>query len=258
MLGFGAVLVGTGTLPRFPRVTPALLGAAGTIMLGVVALAWGVTGVAPGGPLLLLAALGFCVILAGALHAWKPSLRGRSIAIRDLGPCIAITLGVPILFWMAQAAFKRYVGATPVEAFEVAFLVTPIDWILGLSGYSSSMEGQRLTLMGPAGPMAVEIGVACSGLQAMALFLGILGLFAVAEKPSNRRLAKWAIIGLIGVYLSNVLRLLAVILSGHYWGTRMLYDVHAHAGWAFFVAWSLAFALWVRRDLQAQRLMGLR
>lgn len=249
LLGFGAVLTATGILPRLTRVTQRHVLSAGAAMLIVVTLAWWVTRTAPAGPLVLLLALSCGTLLAGAFHARELRLRGRVIAMRDLGPCMAIAVGAPLLVWLAQATFKRLLGATPVEGFEIAFLVTPIHWILGWSGFSSSMDGQLLTLAGPTGPMSVEIGVACSGLQAMALFLGILGMFAVAARPSNRRLVKWAAIGLTGVYLSNVVRLLVVILSGHYWGTEVLYDVHAHAGWAFFVAWSLLFAVWVRRDL---------
>lgn len=80
----------------------------------------------------------------------------------------------------------------------MAFLVTPIDWILGGIAFSSTVDGQRLSLAGPPGPLSVEIGVACSGLQAMARFLGILGLFAVTVRPTNRRRAAWAASGLLG------------------------------------------------------------
>jgi exosortase/archaeosortase family protein len=177
--------------------------------------------------------------------------------LRDLAPCAAVAIGVPILVWLVQASFKRLAGATPVEAFEIVMLVTPVHWILGWFGLPSTMKGQTMTLAGPHGPLSVEVGVACSGLQAMALFLGILALFAATERPPGRRLALWTVVGLTGVYVANILRLMTILVAGHKWGATALEDVHANAGWAFFVAWSLLFAFWVRRDLRLHGTRGL-
>lgn len=249
LLAFGLVLTVTGTLPSFARSRPWHLVGLGAALLTVVAVATLLTGRGPSGPMLLLALLGAALVAAAAFHARSLHVGRRSLALRDLAPSAAIALGVPLALWLVQATFKRLSGVTPLEAFEIYFLVLPLHWALGQLGIATTMDGQFLTLPGPQGPLAVQIGVACSGLQAMALFLGILALFSIAERPPGPRLAAWTAVGLTGVYVANLLRLLAIVLSGHGWGAAALQDVHAHAGWAFFVAWSLVFALWVRRDV---------
>jgi exosortase/archaeosortase family protein len=251
LLAFGSVLVTTGTLPRFPASRPWHLASLGAGLLAVVALAWTLTGHAPVGPMLLLAILGASLLASAAFHGHSIRAGRHGLALRDLAPCAAVAIGVPLFLWLVQASFKRLAGVTPLEAFEVFLLVQPVHWTLGRLGVPSTMDGQTLTLPGPDGLLSVQVGVACSGLQAMALFLGILALFALAERPSGPRLAAWTAVGLAGVYVANLLRLLVIVLSGHQWGGPTLEDVHANAGWAFFVAWSLLFALWVRRDLRS-------
>ena len=249
LLAFGIVLAWTGTLPRFAWLRPSHVLAIGIGMLAVVGVAWALTGHAPTGPFLLLAILGSATILAGLFHKKILHFRGHNHSLRDLAPCIAVAGGVPLLVWLVQASFKHLTGTTPVETFLVVFLVLPAHAILGGLGVPSTSVGQTITLAGPGGPMPVDIGVACSGIQAMALFLGILALFAATQRPSGGRLLAWTAVGLAGVYVANLLRLVVVLLAGHWWGANALEVVHANAGWVFFVAWSLLFALWVRRGL---------
>lgn len=249
LIGFGSVLIATGALPSVPAMGLWHLAGLGGSLLGIVALAWAITGHAPAGPMLLLMLLAGGMLIAAPVHARVLRVRTRSFPVHDLAWCLAVAIGVPILVWIVQATFKRLSGATPLEAFEVAFLVMPMKWALTGVGIPTIVHGQTLTLSGPDSMLVVEVGVACSGLQAMALFLGILGLFAMAERPHGKRLATWTAIGLTGVYLANVLRLIAVVLAGNRWGADALMSVHANAGWAFFVAWTLLFSLYVRRDL---------
>lgn len=249
LIAFGAALVATGALPSFPAARRWHLAALGGALLAIVGAAWGITGNAPVGPMLLLVILAGGVVGAALLHARVVRVRGRAFPVPDLALCSAVAVGAPVLVWIAQATFKRFSGATPLEAFEIAFLVVPMSLALTALGIPTSVRGQTLTLPGPEGQFAVEVGVACSGLQAMALFLGMLALFAVAKRPGGRRLATWTAIGLCGVYVANVVRLIVVVLAGHEWGAEALLSVHANAGWIFFVAWTLLFGLYVRRDL---------
>ncbi|MHB8632856.1 MAG: exosortase/archaeosortase family protein [Thermoplasmatota archaeon] len=250
LLAFGGVLMLTGRLPAFPFLRRVHFVCLGGIILGVVALASAVTRTAPVGPLLVMALLGAALLAAGLVAGHRVHFGRHEVAVRDMAACAAVAVGVPVGFWLAQAAFKRFSGATPLEAFEMLFLVWPVHWVLGRVGLPTVMDHQTLTLAGPMGPLAVQVGVACSGLQAMALFLALLALFAAAIRPSAARLAVWSGVGLFGVYVANLMRLTVILLSGHWWGAAALEGVHANAGWAFFVAWTWAFALWVKRDLR--------
>ncbi|MEA3191185.1 MAG: hypothetical protein QOD77_1767 [Thermoplasmata archaeon] len=253
LLAFGLALVATGTMPALPALRRWHLLACGGAALAAAGAAWALSGRAPSGPLLLLGLLGTTLVAAAALHGRSLQAGGRAWPARDLAAGAAVALGAPLAVWLAQAAFKRVAATTPLEAFEMLFLVAPVHWMLGQAGFATTMDGQTLTMQGTHGLLTVQVGAACSGLQAMALFMGMLALFAATQRPPGRRLAVWTVVGLAGVYVANVLRLFVVILAGHQWGAGALQEVHANAGWAFFVAWSLLFAVWLRRDLQRMR-----
>lgn len=256
LLVFGVVLVATGRLPWAPLSPSWVLFAgllAGGTVLANVALTHQI-----GGPQMLAALLAAILLATGPLCGRRltPPASRRDVAPEMLALGGGVALGAPLALWAAQAAFKHASGTTPIEWFDATLLVLPVHWMLGALGIQSVPAGQTLRLATPRGPLAVEVGVACSGLQAMALFLGILAVFAVATKPSGKRLAAWSAVGLAGVYVANLLRLVAVVWAGWRFGAQTLQDVHANAGWVFFVAWSLLFALYVRRDLRRAEATG--
>ncbi len=155
----------------------------------------------------------------------------------------AALVGAPLLVWGVQALSKATVaGMTPMELFIRYALLAPMAAALSVLGRHPAIAGQVITYDTPHGPFALEVGVACSGIQAMALFGGVVLVFVLAEKPGWRRGLFWSAIGLAGVYVINVVRLVVLALVGSRWGADALEWVHANAGWAFFVAWSAAFA----------------
>jgi exosortase/archaeosortase family protein len=154
--------------------------------------------------------------------------------------------------WGVQAAFKGVAGTTPVEAFVEYGLVLPMAGFAAMLGWSPAVHGQTLTYMTATGPLSVEVGAACSGLQAMALFGGVLAVYLLVERPGGRAVAAWSALGLAGVYLANLARLFVLAVVGHAWGRDALLRVHADAGWVFFVAWALLFA-WLARRHSARR-----
>lgn len=190
------------------------------------------------------------IVLGCALAAASPWLgrrvrlprRGASTNVASLAVCAAVVLGAPLAMWALQAAFKSALGSTPLEAFVRVGLLAPLHAILAGLGLPSSVQGQSVTYATRHGPLRVNVGAACSGIQAMALFGGVLALYLLVERPGGRRLALWSAIGLAGVYAANLLRLVTVFLVGYQWGGDALERVHAQAGWVFFVAWALLFA----------------
>ncbi|HUR70228.1 MAG TPA: exosortase/archaeosortase family protein [Candidatus Thermoplasmatota archaeon] len=161
--------------------------------------------------------------------------------------------GAPLAVWAAQAFTKTsFGGATPLELFIVYGLVTPMALILDGIGFPSTVHGQVIVFPTARGSMSLNVGAACSGLQAMGLFSGILLMFIVTEKPDWRRGAFWCAIGLFGVYAINVIRLVVLALVGYQWGSAALQWTHANAGWAFFVAWTGIFA-WLAMGRKPKR-----
>ncbi len=174
------------------------------------------------------------------------NVRNKPIPVSTLVAGSLAAVGVPLAVWGFQALFKSAVGATPVEAFIHFGLLLPMLGLLHLLGWNPVVDGQILAYSGASGPLRVEVGAACSGVQAMALFSGILALFLLVERPKAARLAVWTFIGLAGVYVTNLLRLATLMAVGYQWGSEALIQTHEQAGWIFFVAWALGFAALVR------------
>ncbi|MEK6976229.1 MAG: exosortase/archaeosortase family protein [Candidatus Thermoplasmatota archaeon] len=255
LTAFGAVLVATAaSLPRLPRV-PALLVAGGGLALAATVLAYVLAAHAVvDARKLALILLGCGLVIASPwLHrSVRLPRRGATTTVGSLAGCALVVLGAPLAVWAVQAAFKAAVGATPVEAFVRVALLGPLHVILSGLGLGSSVDGQTVTYATRHGTLLVDVGAACSGLQAMALFSGVLALYLIVERPGGRRLALWSLIGVAGVYVANLLRLVTIFLVGYRWGADALVQVHAQAGWIFFVAWALLFARLVPKSRRAR------
>jgi exosortase/archaeosortase family protein len=85
----------------------------------------------------------------------------------------------------------------------------------------------------------------------MAVFGGVLAIFLVTQRPPPGVMAVWTAVGLAGVYVANLVRIVAIVAVGHAWGVAALLRAHAQAGWVVFVAWALLFAHLARRHVAA-------
>lgn len=235
LAALGAILLFLAPLPRVDRLPRWPLAIAGaTIAIGVAAynLARGATFVPPKIALIVFGAL----LAASALVVHRP--RVAHVVAWSI-PLVGIPLGL----WATQAFLKTSIGGTtPLEVFIQHGLLVPMSAALALLGYAPSVSGQTITFDTPRGPMHLLVGVACSGIQAMGLFGGILLVYVAAERPDWRRGLLWSAIGLTGVYVVNVIRLITLAMVGSAWGEDALQRAHAEAGWMFFVAWTGIFA----------------
>ncbi len=243
---FGAALVATAPrLPQARHLAPAWIGGLGlALALGVVAYdAWAQATL----DMPKVAIIAFGLALAG-VAPWVRSHRsitlpgGAAVTPGTLVAASIPVLAAPLAMWAAQAAFSAAVGVTPTEAFVQVGLLAPVSLVLWLIGMNPSLHGQTVTYTTANGPLSLEVGAACSGVQAMALFAAVLALYLWAERPGGRRLLVWSCIGLAGIYVANLLRLVMLFLVGYQWGPEALVRAHAEAGWVFFVAWAIVFA----------------
>lgn len=243
---FGLALAASS--PRFPEfggtLSPYLVAGAGlSVVAGVLAFN-AASGSSLEGPKIPIVLVGAGLVAAAPLLGRRLPIgrKGRTMTVASLVIASLAVLGAPLAVWGLQAATKGVVGTTPVEAFTRFALVAPVSALLQATGFAPSVDGQTVTYVTRSGPLALEVGAACSGIQAMALFTGVLALFMWAEKPGGRRLAIWSIIGIGGVYVANLLRLVMLFLVGYQWGPEALLQAHAQAGWIFFVGWAILFA----------------
>jgi archaeosortase C (PEF-CTERM variant) len=217
-------------LPRWPLVVGGL-GVAGAVV--AYNLARGATFVSP-----KVALVAFGLLLAAAAP-----LVARPRVANVVAWSIPL-VGAPLAVWAAQALAKAsFGGATPMELFIEHALIAPMASALAMLGYHPSVAGQYITFdTQSGGRMRLLVGVACSGIQAMGMFGGILLVYVLAERPTWTRGLLWSILGLAGVYVVNVVRLVSLALVGSAWGSDALQWAHANLGWIFFVGWTGLFA----------------
>lgn len=97
---------------------------------------------------------------------------------------------------------------------------------------------------------AVSIGSPCSGIDSMLLFVAFsASLFALDHKQLNKKVSiLFFIIGFVGVYFVNVLRLLMLILVGVHISPDLAVGLfHTNAGWIFFLIYFFIYYLIMKR-----------
>lgn len=232
----GALLLRFTPLPRVARL-PRWPLVVGGLSAALFVVAWNVARGMPWvAPKIAIVVFGIAIAAASAL-----------VRIPRVANVVAWSIplvGAPLTVWGLQAISAATVsGMTPMELFIEHALLAPMSAALALLGYHPETIGQRIQFdTQQGGRMTLLVGVACSGLQAMGLFGGILLVYVLADKPGFRRGLLWCTIGLLGVYVVNVVRLVSLALVGSAYGTDALEWAHANLGWVFFVAWSGLFA----------------
>lgn len=141
------------------------------------------------------------------------------------------------------------------DGFTAAFLsytlVWPTAFGLELLGTPTRVSDNNIFLATPRGTLSLGIGLVCAGIYPMVLFLGVLGLHAWREGLGRRRLLAYVAVGLAGLWLTNLLRLLILAKVGQRWGAAALQQAHAHLGWLFFAGfmvlfWAVVLRRWER------------
>lgn len=216
------------------------LAAAGVVLYNVLASS---TFVAPE-----YAILGYGVALLLA----APYLH-RRVGPVSLGTLVAYSIPLvlaPLGLWAVNAVMDAHAESTPMRWYVSDGLVAPTSWLLALTGQDVTTTGDTFRVMSASGPLFLTVGVVCAGLYATVIFLGVFALFAWEQKTPPTRLAAYLAVGVVGLHFANVVRIALLVVVGERWGVDALQAFHKHAGWVFFLAWSLLFWAVVLRRLE--------
>lgn len=190
-----------------------------------------------GGPEVAILSYGVALVVAS-----------RSLDRRLLGTDVATLVAfsfplvlAPLSLFAVNAAILSGQGATPLGWYIEATLVTPMAAALRWLQLDAAMVGDAVRIATPRGVLFLSVGVVCAGLYASVLFLGIFALFAWERRTPPARLAAYLAVGLVGLHVANVLRLVLLGVVGWKWGAEALQVTHKHAGWVLFLAWSVLF-----------------
>lgn len=132
-------------------------------------------------------------------------------------------------------------------------MVFPTAGALRLIGTPVEVDGSTLMLTTPRGGLSLGVGLVCAGLYPMVLFAGLVGLHAWRHHEPARKVAAYLGIGLLGLWIVNLVRLVSLAKVGQLWGPDMLQRAHENLGWVFFTLYMIAFWAFIFRGREPTR-----
>lgn len=187
---------------------------------------------------------------------------------RPIGPTTVGTLVgwsfplllAPLLLFALNAVITGPAGGDggPIATPAIHYgLVLPLHTALALIGTPSQVVANNIILETPRGGLTLGVGLVCAGLYPMVLFLGVLALHAWRTRLPPRRAALYLGLGAVGLWMTNIIRMMILAKVGIRWGGATLQTVHSHIGWilfAIFMAgyWALVLRHLERPDAQEQ------
>ena len=88
----------------------------------------------------------------------------------------------------------------------------------------------------------VIIGVPCSGVESITVFLSAaIAYFISIREKEKRKIFLYSLIGLVFIFLMNILRIMIIVLVGYYYGDEVMFFVHANLGWMMFALAMIVF-----------------
>ena len=119
----------------------------------------------------------------------------------------------------------------------LAFLMAALMKLLGVS---ASVSGNVVVLNGVQ-TLALQVDGPCTGIKGILAF-GMLASMAVLDiKSKASRIVPILVIGFVGAFAVNILRLFGVFLAFEYLGVEIGTSMHVYLGYSLFIAWVLVF-----------------
>jgi len=141
-----------------------------------------------------------------------------------------LIIGYQLEFMIVEVAF--------LENF-LAYLITSI---LNLLTITSSANGNLVTVYTKdRGIFSLIIDAPCTGIKGMLAYGSLAILMILDVKTTYKRKVSCTIIGLIGTFFTNILRLLTIFLACYFFGIEAAMAVHTYLGYSLFIIWVLVF-----------------
>ncbi|MGI4741831.1 MAG: exosortase X [Janthinobacterium lividum] len=151
-----------------------------------------------------------------------------------------------MLLWAIGSAYGLG-SASPLDEVLCQQLAASSAWGLRALGWLASVAPYNLSLLLLNGQPTVIVGPACDGLV---LYMLLAGFVIAYPGPAMRRL--WFIpLGIIGLWLLNILRIMALALNHRYSPNTFDFDHHYAFSAVAYAALGGLWLLWTRQSLSA-------
>lgn len=122
------------------------------------------------------------------------------------------------------------------------------DWMTSIMGYAlaflgigATTSGHLIYLNSGGSSMILDVESSCTGIHGVIAF-GMLSVMALMDiKTRLSRLVPLIVVGLLGAFAINILRLLLVILTFNFAGVSAGITMHLVVGYMLFVLWVVIF-----------------
>lgn len=161
-----------------------------------------------------------------------PSLKNKIVRFLLLALAIYVAW-----FLLYELVLKPY---TTLDARFIAFIISNAAFVLDSAGYQTyrAIEEDNMQLLGVDGAHPVWIGAACNAITLFAFFT----LFIIAFPGPLKKKAWFIPCGLLIIHLSNVLRVIALVLINYY---RPQYLDFNHTYTFTVIVYAIIFMLWM-------------
>gem|GEM_PF-6706683 len=133
-------------------------------------------------------------------------------------------------------------------------VIGPLAWIVQLLRLPVEVVGSNISLILPSSEeLNVAVAAACAGPTTMALFLSIFTLMYSYRPIRGQTGLMVLLVGITGTWLQNVIRVVVVVVIGHFFGEDSLWAAHEYLSYLLFPLWYLMFtALYISVANQEQ------
>lgn len=151
------------------------------------------------------------------------------------------TFWVPVMYGVVLLAGYQIENFLPNFVALQNWMATTMTTSMQVLGISASVSGHMVTLNTTSGPLLLNVESDCTGVQGILAF-GLLSTMAVLDiKAKVSRLVPLFIIGFVGAFLINIVRLIGVFLTFEFLGIAAGTQVHVYLGYVLFIIWVMAF-----------------
>ena len=160
-------------------------------------------------------------------------------------------------FYMIDT-FYPYGTFTVLQSF-VPVTVFGASSILNLLGYGTQTfpggaDGLGLSVIGVEGSYSALISWSCAGSHSLFLYSFMIMLFLRGTSISRKRKIIYVVVGAVGTFFVNILRIVAILTAGVSGGDTLAMQFHEFYGEFFFIVWMFIYLSLV--FLSETRLIG--
>jgi len=85
------------------------------------------------------------------------------------------------------------------------------------------------------------VDASCTGIKGMLAYGSLAILMILDTKASFKHKLLWAVIGLVGTFMVNIVRLLSIFLAAYFMEIDTALAIHTYLGYSLFIGWVLVF-----------------